>query len=249
METPGTLVERMLESSGLSASGAARRAGVSGSTVHRIVNNRVDPSFGTLRELAIACGFHLALATSPLSEPLAASAARSMLEAGYERPDDPEVALWRERLRRLAGGDDPLEIVKVAARASSPLHRSGAALYSGVLPVARLASAGDASRGRWAISGAAGLYLPEDGDAVPHVTILWCEDVRTVEHLLVGSALRPAHRPERATVAVVAAEPELFTGSFTRGLIRYAAPIQIVLDCLSQAGRVGDDAMREVSSW
>ncbi len=239
----------MLASSGLTASGAARRAGVSGSTLHRIVNNQVDSSFGTLREVAIACGLHLSLATTPLSDPLAASAARSMLEKDYEPPDDPEIARWRERLPRLAGSDLPVEIAKVAARASSPLHRPGGALYAGEVPLARLASAGDASRGRWAISGAAGLYLSSGSDVAPTVTILWCEDVRAVEHLLVGSGLRSVHRADRATVAVVAAEPELFSGSFTHGIIRYVAPIQIALDCIAQTGQVADDALREVASW
>jgi transcriptional regulator with XRE-family HTH domain len=242
-------MQEMLTSSGLTASGVARRAGVSASTLHRIVNDQVDPSFGTLRELAVACGLHLSLAASPLSDPLAASAARSMLEENYEPPAGPEVARWRERLGRLAAGDDPVEIVKVAGSASSPLHRPGRALYSGHVPLARLASAGDASGGEWAVSGAAGLYLPADGDVAPVVTILWCEDVRAVHHLLVGSGFNPIHRANRASVAVAAAEPELFAGSFTRGIVRYAAPIQIILDCISQAGQVADDAIREVTSW
>ena len=239
----------MLASSGLTASGVARRAGLSSSTLHRVVNDQVDPSFGTLREVAIACGRHLSPATAHLSDSLAASAARSMLEEDYEPPNDPEVRRWRERLTRLAGGSDSVEIVKAAARASSPLHRPGGALYSGEVPLARLASAGDASRGLWAISGAAGLYLSPDGDAAPKTTILWCEDVRGVDHILVGSGLRPIHRAERAAIAVVAAEPELFGGSFTHGIVRYVAPIQIILDCISQVGQVADDAIKEVTSW
>jgi transcriptional regulator with XRE-family HTH domain len=249
MDYPDMLVRRMLASSGLPTSGVARRAGVSGSTLHRIVNDQVNPSFGTLREVAIACGLNLSLATSHLSDPLAASAARSMLEEDYEPPDDPEVTRWRERLPRLAEADDPVEIVKAAARASSPLHREGGALYSGEVPVARLASAGDASGGEWAISGAAALYLPPSGDGVPEVTILWCEDVRAVDHLLVGSGLHPVRRADQAAVAVIEAEPELFAGSFTHGIVRYVAPIQIILDCLSQAGPVADDAITEVTSW
>ncbi len=249
MEGVGALVREMLASSGLTASRVARRAGVSGSTLHRIVNDQVDPSFGTLREVAIACGQHVSLTTTHLSDPLAASAARSMLERDYEPPDDPDVARWRERLPRLAGGADPVEIVKIAARASSPLRRPGGALYSDSVPLARLASAGDASGGRWAVSGAAGLYLPPDGGVAPAVTILWCEDVRAVEHLLVGSGLRPIHQVDRAEVAVIAAEPELFTGSFTHGIVRYVAPIQIALDCISQGGQVADDAIEEVTSW
>ncbi|HTW06089.1 MAG TPA: helix-turn-helix transcriptional regulator [Acidimicrobiales bacterium] len=249
MEGPGALVQEMLTWSGLTPSGVARRAGVSGSTLHRILNDQVDPSFGTLREVAIACGLQLSLATAHLSEPLAASAARSMLEENYQPPAGPQVTQWRERLPRLAGGNGPIEIMKVAARASSPLDRPGAALYWGEVQLARLASAGDASGKRWGVSGAAGLYLPSDGDVAPPVTILWCEDVRAVDHLLVGSGLRPTHRADRARLAVVAAEPELFSGSFARGIVRYVAPIQILLDCISQTGQVADDAIDEATSW
>ncbi|MHB1712364.1 MAG: hypothetical protein ACYCV7_13350 [Acidimicrobiales bacterium] len=68
---------------------------------------------------------------------------------------------------------------------------------------------------------------------------------REVFGSLAGS-LRPI---DRAAVAVAAAETELFAGSFMRGIVRYVAPIQIVLDCASQAGQVADDAIKEVTSW
>ncbi|MGO9193234.1 MAG: helix-turn-helix domain-containing protein, partial [Streptosporangiaceae bacterium] len=43
------MVHGWLESSGLSPAAAARRAGVSASTMHRILNDLVDPSVGTLQ--------------------------------------------------------------------------------------------------------------------------------------------------------------------------------------------------------
>lgn len=243
------MVRGWLAASGLSAAAAGRRAGVSASTMHRVLNGLVDPSVGTLREIALACGVDIDLTTRPLSDPGAAAAARAMLESGYEPPSGPDVAFWQERLPRMAGGESPVEIARAAAAASSPLHRPGAVLLSGEVPLARVASAGDASKGRWAISGAAGLYLPPASAAVPAVTILWCEDVRTVTHLLAETDLRQARRPGHAVLAVVAGEPELFTGSFTEGLVRFAAPIQIMLDCLGQGGAVARDALEEVMSW
>jgi hypothetical protein len=122
-------------------------------------------------------------------------------------------------------------------------------LLQGEIALARAASAGDASRGHWAISGAAGLYLPPTNAIVPAVTILWCEDVRTVAHLLADTESRSVQRLDRAVLAVIAAEPELFTGSFTEGIVRYAAPIQVVLDCISQGGLLADDAIEEAMSW
>jgi hypothetical protein len=172
-----------------------------------------------------------------------------LLEGGYRPPLDPGVGAWRERLHRMAASGNPVDIVQAAAAASGPLHRPGAVLLHGNVALARVASAGDASKGQWAVSGAAGLYLPAPGDVVPPVTILWCEDARTVTHLLANAELRPTERPERAALAVIAAEPELFVGSFAEGIVRYAAPIQIVLDCVAQGGALADDAIEEAMSW
>ena len=217
--------------------------------MHRILNNLVDPSVGTLHEIALACGIQIDLTARPLSDPRAAAAARALLEGGYEPPSDPSVTAWQERLHRMAASSAPVEIVKVAAVASGPLRRPGAVLLHGEVALARVASAGDASKGHWAISGAAGLYLPPPSAAVPAVTILWCEDVRTVTHLLTDTELRQTQRPDRAVLAVIAAEPELFIGSFTEGIVRYAAPIQIILDCIAQGGALADDAIEEAMSW
>jgi transcriptional regulator with XRE-family HTH domain len=249
MESVASTVRAWLATARLSAPAAARRAGVSGSTVHRIINDAVDPSIGTLREIALACGIDIDLAARPLSDPRAAAAARAMLEDDYRPPTDTAVATWRERLVRMAGSTNPVEVIKAAAAAAAPLSRPGAVLLSGDVALARVASAGDASKGAWAISGAAGLYLPPPSSAVPGVTILWCEDVRAVTHLLAGADLRQTHRPDRAVLAVVASEPELFAGSFAEGIVRYAAPIQIIIDCLTQGGTVAADAMEEAMSW
>jgi transcriptional regulator with XRE-family HTH domain len=249
MERVGAIVHGWLESSGLGPSAAARRAGVSASTMHRILNDLVDPSIGTLREIALACGIQIDLTARPLSDPQAAAAARALLEGGYEPPSDPNVSAWQERLHRMAASGDPVDIVKSAAAASGPLRRPGAVLLHGEVTLARVASAGDASKGQWAISGAAGLYLPPPTAAVPPVTILWCEDVRTATHLLADTGLRQTPRPDRAVLAVIAAEPELFTGSFAEGIVRYAAPIQIVLDCIAQGGALADNATEEAMSW
>lgn len=249
MESVAGKVSAWLADARLSAPAVARRAGVSGSTVHRILNDAVDPSVGTLREIALACGIDIDVASRPLSDPRAAAAARTMLEDGYRPPTDPEVAVWRERLIRMAGSRSPVEIIRAAAAASSPLSRMGAVLLSGDVALARVASAGDASKGRWAVSGAAGLYLPPPSSAVPAATVLWCEDVRIVTHLLADADLRQTHRRDRAVLAIVACEPELFAGSFAEGIVRYAAPVQIIIDCLTQSGTVATDAMEEAMSW
>lgn len=249
MDKPSLTVRDWLAASGLSSAAAARRAGVSASTLHRILNAQVDPSVGTLREIGFACGVQMDLASRHLSDPLAAAAARAMLEEGYQSPDDSEVEAWQHRLLRTVPSDSPVEIVKAAALAASPAERPAAVLLAGELALARVASAGDASAGRWAVSGAAGLYLPPINAAAPPLTILWCEDTRRVLHLMADTDLRLTERRERASLAVIPAEPELFAGSFAKGIVRYAAPIQIILDCISLGGSVADDAISEAYSW
>lgn len=205
---------------------------------------------GTLREIAIGCGVDLSVSSRTISDWRAAAAARSMLEEGYVVPDDEnEIAAWQSRLTRLAQSNDPVDLVNAAASASNPLNRLGSAWFTGTMTVGSVASGGDAAGGQWALSGAAGLYLPELGEPAPPITVLWCSDVRAVSQLLAASDTRTTDRVERVTLAVVRGEPELFAGSFTRGLVHYAAPIQIVIDCLSLGGTVASDAREEAMTW
>ncbi|MDE3093216.1 MAG: helix-turn-helix transcriptional regulator [Acidobacteriota bacterium] len=246
--TTSELVREWIDRADINASTAARRAGVSASTLHRILTDQVDPSIGTLREIAIGCGVDLSLTSGILSDWRAAATARSMFEEGYVVAKN-DIADWESRLIRLAEGDHPIEIVSAAARASAPLHRDGATWCTGTMTVGTVASAGDASGGRWALSGAAGLYLSDTGEPTPAITILWCDDPRSVSQLLAASAVRTTDRIDRTTLAVVRGEPELFAGSFTKGLTRYAAPIQIIIDCLSLGGDVAKDAREEAMTW
>jgi len=249
METlTSKLVREWIADAGINASTVARRAGVSASTLHRILADQVDPSIGTLREIAIGCGVDLTISSKTMSDWRAAATARSMLEEGYIAPEY-DFADWESRLTRLAQGDDPVEIVTAAARASAPLHRDGAAWFTGTMTVGTVASAGDASGGQWALSGAAGLYLPDLGEPTPAITILWCDDTRAVSQLLAASSARTTERVDRTALVVVHGEPELFEGSFTKGLVHYAAPIQIIIDCLSLGGVVAKDAREEALTW
>lgn len=243
----GTTVRSWVERSRLSGAAVARRAGVSSSTLHRILNDQVDPSIGTLREIAVACGVGLTLNTGPLADAAAAAAARVILEDGY-CPSLPGVDLWVERLGRQVG-DDPVQIVEAAGRASSPLLRPGSQLLAGPVEVGRVASAGQASDGQWALSGLAGFRLPGLWEPLPAPAILWCEDVRRVGQLLADADLLRATRPQRTSLAIVEADPALFTNSFEKDRVHYVAPIQILLDGFAIGGVVADIARREAQSW
>lgn len=249
MGTVGHEVRTWLDASHLTAAGMALRAGVSTSTVYRILHDHVDPTFATLREIGLACGIDLQLTASIPSDPDAAAAARCLLEAGYIAPPSTGVSQWEQRLPRLATTDHPLALVKTAATFSAPLHRPGAYLFDGEVSISRLASAGSASQGAWALSGAAGLALPTHTEPTPDVTFLWCEHPRTVAQLLTDSPLIPTKRTDHARIVVVAAEPELFHDTFTHGILTYTAPIQIIIDCISLGGTLADKAMAEAQTW
>ncbi|TQL70271.1 helix-turn-helix protein [Nocardioides albertanoniae] len=242
------LVADCIERSGLNARQVAARAGVSASTVHRIVHGVVSPSVATLENITTACGAGLTMSASPLADPAAAAAARALLDDMYPSDVAPEVESWAGRLDAWADGD-PLQIVEEAARASGVLHRPGAIRLSGDATAGRLASAGDASGQRWALSGAAGLDLPAFDEAVGRVTVLWCEDPSAVGALLAGGTLRPAATADRVAVVVAAAEADLFLGAFERDRVVYAAPVQIAIDAISVGGAAADRAREEIRTW
>lgn len=244
----GRLVAECIERSGLSARQVAARAGVSASTVHRIVNGVVSPSVDTLDNITTACGAGLAMSASPLATPAASAGARAILDPLYPADVVPDIDLWAGRLDAWADGD-PVEIIEEAARASGVLHRPDAVRLSGEATIGRLASAGDASGQRWALSGAAGLDLPSFDEAVPRISVLWCEDPSAIRPLLTGGTLRPASAPHRSTVVVAAAEPDLFLGTFERDRVVYAAPIQIAIDAISVGGDAAARAREEIRTW
>jgi transcriptional regulator with XRE-family HTH domain len=244
----GRLVAECIEHSGLSARQVAARAGVSASTVHRIVNGVVSPSVDTLDNITTACGTGLTMTASPLATPAAAAAARAILDPLYPTDVSPDIEHWAGRLDAWADGD-PVEIVEEAARASGVLHRPDAVRLTGETTIGRLASAGDTSGQRWALSGAAGLDLPSFDEAVPAISVLWCEDPSVLQPLLSGGTLRPASAPHHTTVVVAAAEPDLFLGTFERDRVVYAAPIQIAIDAISVGGDAADRAHEEIRTW
>jgi transcriptional regulator with XRE-family HTH domain len=245
--SPGQLAKTWADPTNLSVAEVARRAGLSASTVHRILADQVDPSVGTLREIAIACDLDLALDTQPLSDPAAAAAARALLEDGYA-PSLPGVDAWIARLQRRAGSD-PVAVAELAGRCSAPLLRSTTRLFAGVIGIGRLASAGAASGGQWALSGLGGFRLPGMWEPAPAPTILWCEDARVATQMLGDTELVPATRPGRATVAVAEADAALFIHSFENDGVRWVAPIQILLDGFSIGGAAAEFARREARSW
>lgn len=232
---------------GMTAVDFARIVGVNRSTLHRIAAGDVQPTLGTLRELAIAHGLELQLATSPLSDPDAAVAARVLLDPAHPESTSSAVQVWVERLERRHPDGAPVPILHAAARASTLRHRPGAVYLRGSDAALRLASAGEASRGRWAVSGRAALAL---GSAAAQrgPSVLWAEDVERVAQLL-GDTHSRAATSRGAHVIVAGLSDSVLVDAFEVDRVRYVAPVQMLLDCIGLGGELADAADAIAKEW
>jgi len=235
---------------GLSASEVTRRTGISRATLHRIATGTVLPSLQTLSELAIVQGKDVELRLKPLSDPHAAAAARAIIDGEVGAWSENEATRrWVERLNRLARSDDGdfLSILQAAGRASSLLHRAGAVYLRGDDDALRLASAGDASGGKWAISGKAALEVTPDYP-VTGPSVMWVDDVKRAANLLSETHKRVAS-PSNAHVIIAEANPSIYVGAYAVAAVRYVAPTQMLLDCVGLGGRQEEIAMSIAQEW
>lgn len=229
---------------GMSVAETARRAGISRSTLNRLMAEEVEPTLGTLRELAIVHGLDIAMSLVPLSDPDAARAARALLEGGEDEMGTP-VARWVDRFTRIT--DDPIALLSAAGRASSLLHRRGAVGLRGGSGAMRLASAGDAAGGFWALSGGAAASLGRD-QPIRGPSVLWVDDVDAVGTLLLDTHTS-TKSPASAHVIVVEANASITVDTFVVDRVRYVAPIQMLLDAIGLGGTLEQWAMGEAEEW
>ena len=228
----------------------SRRSGASRSTIHRIDAGSVHPTLRTLRELAIAAGLDLQVDYRPLSDPAAARAARFRLDSAFDRePKTSEDVEWLERLTRIADADDPIAVVTEAGRATDLHHRDGAILLSQSVTALRLASAGDATGGDWAVSGRVALAAINETEGATGIgpDVLYVADPQRAWRLLEA----PPRADHVAAVALVIAplRDEHLVDSWERDRARFVAPIQILLDCMGLGGGLAETAHRVAESW
>lgn len=254
---------------GWTATDVSRHAGINRSTLHRISNGAVEPTLATLRELAIVHGMDMTVQLRPLSDPDAAAAARLLLAPGEATPGEPApgVRSWIDRLERIAAGvkapaDDhgtaaTLQVLSAAGRAADLRHREGAAYLRGRADALRLASAGDAARGLWAVSGGAAPAFTAgvsgaaadgapDMPAVPGV--LWVTDVAAAVAMLADTH-RSVRDPSRAEVIVAAGGEDLFVDLAERDGVRFVAPVQQIIDACGLGAAAERRALEVARTW
>ncbi|TFD75655.1 hypothetical protein [Cryobacterium fucosi] len=257
------IIDQIIEGSGLSKSALAARSGLARSTQYRIRDGLVDPTLGSLRELALAAGFELVLSLAPLSDPDAARAARVILDPRFEASyvlsgGSKEVDAWVERLRRWVPGGDPVDIVWQAGQSSSLLHRRGTVFLRGNVTELKLASAGDFSQQEWFLSGAAVIDRigePDDdgalyGGALPGTSaspyIVHSADTHRFARLLDNME---EVRPNKANLIIAEHTDGVGVDSWEDGKIKLVAPIQGLIDAFGIGGALGQAAERIARSW
>lgn len=242
------MVVQARELAGLSQSALAKRSGVSRSTQFRIESGAVDPGLGTVRELALACGFELRLDLAPLSDPHAANAARAMLDHSFDLEVTPAIREWIERLERWVPDKDPIAIVREAGTSSSLHRRDGAVHLAGSVDELKLASAGEFSRAQWAVSGTGVLQrMAEANDGpVTGVHVVYTADKHRYLRLL--DNMTPV-RHERAALIVADYTEGLDQDAWLDGRIRMVAPIQALIDGFGLGGELASAAERIARSW
>ena len=249
------IVDQIVTESGLSKASLSTRSGVARSTLWRIRDGLVDPTIGSLSELALSAGFELQLSLAPLSDPEAARAARVILDplfaASLELTQPHRAVMgWIERLNRWVPSGDPVELCRTAGESSSLLHRKGAIFLRGRVTELKLASAGEFSKKDWLLSGAAVIDRIGDLDSTPPDNgmpyVVYTEDPRRFERLLDNME----HiRPEKATLIIAERTDGIGIDAWKDGKIELVAPIQGLIDAFGIGGNLGVAAEHIARSW
>jgi transcriptional regulator with XRE-family HTH domain len=227
----------------------SRRSGVSRSTLHRIETGATSPTLRTLRELAIAAGVDIDVSIKTLSDTYAARGARFLLDASFQDvPLTRQDREWMERLARVSG-DDPVALVSQAGHASTVLAAPNAVFVRGSFAPLRLASAGEAADGPWAVSGRVGLDTIADrsGTVPVGADILYVADPHHAWRLLESPPT--IKTPDSAGTIIAPWHDHLAVDAWEVGAVRYVAPIQVLLDCVGLGGEVAEAALDIARRW
>lgn len=243
-------VGEWIRESGLPASTIASRAGINRSQLHRIVKGENSPTVDTLTEIAIACGLEFDPTTHVLSDPDAAAAARFLVDDSHDSLEPTAgQKRWMERLQRICPDGDELNIVEYAGHASSLLARRDAVFLRGNSDVFRVASAGDATKQDWAISGAPLFSLPieKNEDGFPRLVLHVRDAIEAARFLTPQWEQTPF--PLEANLIVVPSIDSVFVDSYVNEGVNVVAPTQMLIDAIGLKGELEQAARQEGETW
>lgn len=205
----------------------SRRAGVSRSTIKRIVDGQSMPTINTLKEIALALGLEIDVYARHASDPFAAAAARSLIDDSVpEHPQDYNTWIWLERFERW-GINDPLTLVSEAGTLLGIKHNYDADYLNVHTESARrLPEIFDSMGCDWAMSGAGSASVTL-GTAINGPTILWYDSAVKVDEALFGTIAPSA---EKADLILVPARSTELVGKTQQKGLNFVAPVQLVID-------------------
>ncbi|RLP76447.1 XRE family transcriptional regulator [Mycetocola tolaasinivorans] len=101
-------IDALIRELGKTPSETARATGLSRMTVQRVRDGASSPGIATLREFALAAGYDISVSLVPTSDPLAALAARALLDPAFRAhlPAAPDVAVGSVSLADSAHATD-----------------------------------------------------------------------------------------------------------------------------------------------
>ena len=229
----------------------AAMAGVAPSTIGRIENGEMDPSLGMLERILRAAGFRLS-GIEQVSDPAAVAAARGVLEDDQALLSYPGASTWVQRWRAagfLTGEGKAKDLAVLGFRAGMAARL---AVRPGICSYARMGSWLDIARriegtGRgWAATGgAAANRLLSSADA--YWPVFYVDDTATVASEAGFVSSSGGGQPVLSLVP--------FDGVADVGVevdddgLRWAAPIQVVIDCFGGTGRMPEQAEAIADRW
>ncbi len=251
-----TVVRSSRLRAGMSRNELGAAAGVAPSTVTRIERGQLNPTIDLVERLVAAAGFRLTTTIEAVADLAAARTARSILEADYPFPPDPTwVARW-EAMKVLRGGSPRAVdlLLRRAGGATDLLARPGARRWLAgratpsevAAAVAKLLEGTDG----WAITGptAANRLAPVTG---ARWLVLYAPDPAGLAGTLGWKSYdTPGIRGEEVTpVLVLPSGPEaLWAATADAEGARWAAPVQVSIDCYAGWDRMPDQADAVVAS-
>lgn len=243
-----TIVKRIRAANGLTRSSLARLAGVSPSTVTRIENGDLDPTWSTLQKMLSSTGMCINRNTVvSAGDPSAISSARAALE-GRPATASPWAEIWKRSgwLKPAMSPRDVLSLSVVAGNAGKFARRATPPLYA-ELPGQKqwqdLARALSRAGVEYAVSGLVATSRDRVTDSAAAPIVYVRDPQETFDTLGLTST-----QPLRGTMILAPTSDEM-DGTEDEGGIRFVSRAQAMLDTFASGGRQPEKAESVALSW
>lgn len=252
------IVKQAREAAGLNKNQLAALAGVPASTVSRIESGAIDPTLGMLDRLLRAAGYVPNIELARGSDPIVAACARVILTGQeFEALNNTEISSRLDQVakswiaQRFLNPDRtlsaaPRELAREAGRRSELPLRPNVRAYRLGLNWVATASRIDATKTKWASTGAkAAQRLGASGEGVSPA-IFYVENIDLAERVLKA---QPIERGDSCDTLLIPFDGFSEVGAWRdNDGLWWADPMQVVIDCygmnddsISMADQIADE--------